>query len=415
MTSDAGPEPVSFVGAERPRPDWLRRYPRAWMLAVATVCLGAFMGQLDASIVTLTYRPIGASFRAGLGATQWVSLAYLIALAALLVPLGAVSDRLGRKRVYLWGFVLFGLSSLGCAFAPSLLALVGMRAVQGVGAALLQANSVALVATSAPRERLRAALGIQAAAQAVGLAIGPTVGGLLVQTVGWRWVFGVNVPIAVLAVLAGRFLLPRTRFRRAERDAPGLRAIRTAPGVPRALVGALFAYLMLFGPIVLLPAVLQGEGATPLHAGLIVAALPVGFALAAGWADRLLPRRWSSRARSANGLAVTAVGLLGLLLAGADVAGDVPALAVIGLGLGVYTPANNALIMAAVPDRVAALAGGLVNTSRAIGTAAGTAIVAATYTATGAPRPAVAALLAAAGLTALTVAPRAARGATVER
>ena len=125
------------------------------------------------------------------------------------------SDRAGRKLLYLYGFVLFSAASAACGLAPSLGVLIALRVVQAAGAALLQANSVALVVTSVPARTRRAALGIQAAAQAVGLACGPVVGGVLVATVGWRWVFLINVPVGLLAVVAGWYLLPRTRRARA--------------------------------------------------------------------------------------------------------------------------------------------------------------------------------------------------------
>lgn len=367
----------AFVPGERARPDWVREHPRAWLAVVGTVCFGAFMGQLDASVVTLTYRPIGRDFGAGLGAVQWVSLSYLIVLAVLLVPIGRASDRLGRKRVYLWGFGLFTLASVGCALAPSLATLVAVRGVQGAGAAMLQANSIALVSTSAPRRRLRTALGLQAAAQAIGLAIGPTLGGLVVQAVGWRWVFALNVPVGVVAVIAGRYLLPRSRLT-PDASASSLRDVFRVPGVGRALGGAALAYLLLFGPIVLVPALLLAHGMSPLHAGLVVAALPAGFVVAAALADRFLPAAWTSRPRYFLGLAVAGVGLLGLLFAGVDAVGVAAALAGLGLGLGVFTPVNNALIMGGVPSRAAALTGGLVSTARAVGTAAGVAIVSST-------------------------------------
>ena len=217
---------TDFLAGERPRPAWLRHNPRAWLAATATVCFGGFMGQLDASVVALTYHEIGRSFAAGLELVQWVSLSYLIALAALLVPLGRLSDRLGRKRVYLWGFGLFTVSSVGCALAPSLLVLVLLRAAQGTGAAMLQANSIALVSTAAPAGRLRTALGIQAAAQAIGLAVGPTVGGLVVGSIGWRWVFALNVPVGVVAMVAGRYLLPRTRITTTDRTRPAFSGVR---------------------------------------------------------------------------------------------------------------------------------------------------------------------------------------------
>jgi MFS family permease len=171
------------------------------------------MGQLDASIVTLTYRPLSTEFGASLAAVQWVSLAYLLALATLLIPVGRLADAHGRKLMYLYGFVIFTVASAACGLAPRLSALIAFRIVQGAGAALLQANSVALVTTSAPPGRARAALGVQGAAQAIGLALGPTVGGLLVSTLGWRWVFGINVPVGVVAVAAAVYLLPRTSQR----------------------------------------------------------------------------------------------------------------------------------------------------------------------------------------------------------
>ena len=196
---------------EPARPTVIREHPLAPWFAVAAVCFGAFMGQLDASVVTVAFPALQRQFGTGLAATQWVSLAYLLVLTALLVPAGRWSDRAGRKLLYLYGFVLFSAASAACGLAPSLGVLIALRVVQAAGAALLQANSVALVVTSVPARTRRAALGIQAAAQAVGLACGPVVGGVLVGTVGWRWVFFINVPVGLLAVVAGWYLLPRTR------------------------------------------------------------------------------------------------------------------------------------------------------------------------------------------------------------
>lgn len=198
---------------ERPRPARIRDWRHGWWLAVGAVCFGAFMGQLDASIATLTYPALRTEFHATLAQVEWVSLGYLLALIALLVPVGRWSDARGRKLMYLYGFLVFTAASAACGFAPSLGALVAFRIVQAFGAALLQANSVALVTTSAPRPKMRLALGVQAGAQALGLALGPTLGGAIVAAFGWRWVFLVNLPIGVIALAAGHFLLPRTRTR----------------------------------------------------------------------------------------------------------------------------------------------------------------------------------------------------------
>src|SRR5579883_1681201 len=221
---------ASLLLSERPRPSWIRESHRGWWLAVATVCLGAFMGQLDSSIATLTYPALEAQFHAPLAVVEWVSLAYLLALVALLVPAGRLSDARGRKLMYLYGFLAFSASSAGCGLAPNLTVLVACRAVQAAGAALLQANSVALVTTSAPRGRLRAALGVQAGAQALGLALGPTLGGVIVTGWGWRWVFFVNVPVGIAALVAGHYLLPRTRTQASTDhfDWPGLLWLATA-------------------------------------------------------------------------------------------------------------------------------------------------------------------------------------------
>ncbi len=400
-------------------------------MAVGTVCFGAFMGQLDASIVTLTYGSLHREFHASLAAVQWVSLAYLIALTALLVPVGRLADAHGRKLFYLYGFALFTVGSVACGLAWSLVALVAFRVLQAVGAALLQANSVALVVTSTPRTRMRTALGMQAGAQALGLALGPTVGGLLVATLGWRWVFGINVPVGVLGLLAGWFLLPRTRerHRTSSFDWPGVVLLATAtgallmalsvlsgfpwptwsaaallglaaagggalvwwqqraaepllpgtvlrlPGMLLGLLGALGAYLVLFGPLVLVPVVLQARGMSALTAGLILTCLPAGFATAALTAERVLPHAWSTLARCRAGAVVGSVALAALLIAPESLPWLAGWLAVLGLGLGTFTPANNSTVMSVLPARWTGTGGGMVNMSRGLGTALGVALV----------------------------------------
>jgi MFS family permease len=323
--------------------------------------------------------------------------------------------------------------------------LIALRVVQAAGAALLQANSVALVVTSVPARTRRAALGVQAAAQAVGLASGPVIGGLLVATAGWRWVFFLNVPVGVLAVVAGVYLLPRTRgaagqllggqppagrppagrrgtdpggtvllatattagmlaisalsglgapawaaavfavvaaltgaalLRHERRVAAPLLDLRAmaAAGTGAALLGALCAYLVLFGPLVLFPQVVSAQGGSAESAGLLLTALPAGFGLAAAGADKLLPAGWSNRRRCLLGGAVMAVSAAALAVP-APHAVTVVLLGLLGIGLGVYTPANNAEIMAAVPAGDAAAAGGMVNMTRGTGTALGVAVV----------------------------------------
>ena len=196
---------------ERRRPRRIREAPNGWWLAIATVCFGAFMGQLDASIATLTYGALEGEFHTGVAAVSWVSLGYLLVLVALLVPVGRFSDAHGRKLCYLYGFVVFTAASAACGLAPGLTWLIAFRVVQAFGAALLQANSVALVTTCGAahpdaRRARRAGRGPGARPRARADARRR-----LVSTLGWRWVFLVNVPVGVIAVVAGHYLLPRTR------------------------------------------------------------------------------------------------------------------------------------------------------------------------------------------------------------
>ena len=192
------------------RPEYVRTRENAYWLAVAAVCIGAFMGQLDASIVTVALPTLQRTFHAGVGAVTWVGLSYLLVLVATVTAVGRFADMWGRKLLYVYGFAIFVIGSALCGLAPSLGALIAFRVLQAVGAAMLQANSVAIIVIAVPRASLGKAIGIQGAAQAVGLALGPSIGGLLLAAGGWRLIFMVNVPFGVLGVVAGLLLIPRS-------------------------------------------------------------------------------------------------------------------------------------------------------------------------------------------------------------
>ena len=417
---------------EAPRPSFVRESPRAPWLAVGVVCFGAFMGQLDASIVTITFPAMEHDFGAPVAAVQWVSLIYLLGLVALLAPAGRLGDAVGRKLVYTYGFAMFTAASAACGLAPSLGALILLRLVQAVGAAMLQSNSVALVTTSAPKDRMRFALGIQAGAQSIGLALGPTLGGLLTATVGWRAVYWVNIPVGLVAIVAGHYLLPRTRqFSRPEKfDWPGslllvawtsalLLALSAASGLnlpawvvallaalaltglavfirrevstghplipvwlirsaplARALTGAACGYLTLFGPLVLIPQLLGHDLGSEARTGLVLSALPLGFGLGALFGDAVLPRTWTDSRRGFVGAATTCAVMCTSVFVPLTVRTVVPLLALAGLGLGIFVPANNTVIMRSTADSSASLLGGLVSMARGIGTTLGISLMA---------------------------------------
>jgi MFS family permease len=306
---------------------------------------------------------------------------------------------------------------------------------------------------------------VQAAAQAVGLALGPTLGGILVSSIGWRWVFWVNVPVGVIALALGWELLPRTRqmapavgldrtgvvlvagattalllflsavsglsLPLAATIALAAAAVLAAGGSVRhqrralhplidrtllgdrvvwtGLLGALGGYLVLFGPLVLVPVVLTSahppSGGRPLGtlaAGLVLTSLPVGFAAAATLGGRLLPATWTDRRRGTLGVTIAGLALAALLVAPLDPAWLVPLLAVLGLGLGVFTPSNNAQVMGAIPAASSGTAGGMLNMTRSLGTALGVCGITLSLH-LGAARTGVALLLVVAGLTLVSV------------
>jgi EmrB/QacA subfamily drug resistance transporter len=408
----------------------VRGYRHAHWLAVLAVCLGAFMGQLDASIVNLAYRPIEVSFHASLAGATWVGLVYLLVVVSLVTPIGKLADVFGRKLIYLYGFGIFVIGSGLCGIAPDLKLLIGFRVLQGAGAAMMQANSVAIIALVMPKDQLGRGIGIQGAAQALGLGLGPTIGGILVATGGWHLVFWVNVPVGIVGIVLGRRLIPRSRdlAARAPFDWPGAVLLPPAAGLLLAaislggglgwgsptviamLVGAialgggfvarenharfpilhlslfarrgfsagiasgLLSYLLLFGTLFVIPLYLvTGLQMSPIDAGLELTVLPIVLGLLAPvsghLADRLGPRPLT-----VGGMVLTSCALVLLAFSGSDEVLRLGALALVGAGMGLFTPANNAAVMGAVARTETGLASGVLNMTRGLGTALGLAV-----------------------------------------
>lgn len=176
-----------------------RTLPRLTLIAAS---FGFFMVILDTTIVNVALPDIQRALETSIAGLQWVVDGYSLVFASLLLTTGALSDRIGSKKVFLAGLVLFVLTSALCGMAPSLTVLIVARLLQGVGAALLVPASLALISHAYPDRRARAgAIGIWAAISAVGAAAGPVAGGILVQDAGWRSVFLVNVPVGIIGIL----------------------------------------------------------------------------------------------------------------------------------------------------------------------------------------------------------------------
>jgi EmrB/QacA subfamily drug resistance transporter len=420
---------------ERRRPPLIRHNPNAAWFAVATVCVGAFMGQLDASIVALAFPTLQRDFNAGLGVVTWVGLSYLLTLVAMVTVFGRLGDMHGRKLLYIYGFLVFIGGSALCGLAPTLAVLEASRVLQAVGAAMLQANSVAIISLAVPRKALGRAIGIQGAAQAVGLALGPAVGGVLLALGGWRLLFLINVPFGVAGTIAGLLFIPRSRdlaqrlpfdwtglalfapaivgligamslgntigwtspvilgsavagasllavFLVHERRATGplldlslFRKVSFSAGVASGLL----SYLVMFGVLFVVPFFLErGGGLGTGRTGLELAVMPVALALTAPVAGRAADRM-GARPLTVLGMVLVAGTLTVLALSSAGQVVLLPGLLLLGVGLGFFTPPNNAAIMASAPRTKSGMASGVLNMTRGMGTALGLALTGLVY------------------------------------
>jgi EmrB/QacA subfamily drug resistance transporter len=437
VETDVEPKPTGWrqLIVEPRRPAFIRDRPGAYRLAVAAVCIGAFMGQLDASIVTQAFPTLERSFGVGVGPVTWVGLSYLLVLVATVAAIGRFADMFGRKLLYIYGFLIFIAGSALCALAPNLYVLCGCRVLQAVGAAMLQANSVAIIALAVPRHRLGRSIGIQGAAQALGLAFGPSVGGLLLAVGGWRLLFLVNVPVGVVGVIAGLLFIPRSRHLQArvgfdwsgfalffpgvvalvsvislgnaqgwtspwilgligmavilgigfvsrERRFPQpmvdlslFRRVRFSTGI----VSGTLSFMVLFGVLVIVPFLLErGYGFSSARSGIELMAMPLALGIVAPLAGHLADRVGVGPPGVA-GMVLVMLGLVGLAAWDPTTPGFVSLLALTGVGLGLFVSPNNAGIMAAIPVQQSGLASGVLNMTRGIGTALGLAVSGAVF------------------------------------
>jgi EmrB/QacA subfamily drug resistance transporter len=439
--TDLAPGPASITalrdailkGSEPPPAGMVASRPSYRWIVVGTVCIGAFMGQVDSSITQLLLPRLESEFNARLSTVSWVAVAYLLAMAAFLPIFGRLADIVGRKLLYTGGFLLFVLSSALCGLAPNLPVLIAFRVLQGIGAALLSSNSVAIVVAAAGEELRGRALGIQAAAQAVGLSAGPAIGGLVLDTLDWRWVFWINVPVGLAGTVMGWFVLPQTKdlpvgarfdWKGAVLIAPALTAVMAVlnegyawgatspllfgclalavilltlfmrcerradvPLIELALfsqrafsagnLAGLLSYGTLFGLFFLMPFIfVRAYRDSIFAAGLRLCIVPVMIGMVAPIGGALYDKL-GARLPTVFGMAVCvgALVMLGAVLE--DTRDSLPAvmlaLAVFGIGQGLFVSPNNSAIVAAAPANLTGEAGGLLNVTRSLGVSLGVA------------------------------------------
>ena len=403
--------------------------------ALLAICGGAFLAFLDTTIVNTSFPDIRAGFAdASPAELSWILDGYFIVLAALLVPAGGVADRLGRRRVFLAGVGFFVVASVACAVAPSWQFLVAARVLQGIGAAVVIPASMALLLPLFAPERRAAGVGIWGAAAALAAAIGPPLGGVLVEVADWRWIFLVNLPLGAGILLAGARALDESRDPAATRlpDLPGAALAATSLGLlalglvegndwgwTSAKVLAVFAgaaaltgvvgyrclrhprpvvdlslfripsfrdgtlgtllfsaafFSMILGNILFLTGV---WGYSVLDAGLAVAPGPLASTIVAGPAGRLADR-FGHRALIVPGAVVYAAGLTVLRSAGleADYVGTwLPGQVLVGIGIGLAFPTLGAAAAADIPPARFGVASAVTSAARQLGAVLGTALL----------------------------------------
>ncbi len=189
-------------------------YQRRWRVLVMTA-IGTFMTPLDSSIVSVALPAIGPHLHLSYTEALWVQAAYLLVISILLIPVGRLADMHGPLRFYMMGTILFGLASIGAALSFNGSSLIVARSIQGAGGALMFSTSAAILTSVFPGKERGRVLGLNVMVAYLGLTLGPPIGGLIVSHTSWRWIFLLNVPVALLTLLVGWNLLPAERRDRA--------------------------------------------------------------------------------------------------------------------------------------------------------------------------------------------------------
>jgi EmrB/QacA subfamily drug resistance transporter len=426
MTSES--HDAAAAGAERA--------PAVWW-ALASLSLSMLLSSLGTSIANVALPTLAQAFNASFQEVQWIVLAYLLAITTLIVSAGRLGDIAGRRRLLLAGILLFTAASVLCGVAPTLWLLIAARAAQGLGAAVMMALTMAFVGETVPKEKTGSAMGLLGAMSAIGTALGPSLGGVLIAGFGWRTIFFVNVPLGILTFILSYRSLPADRPR-PKTDRAGFDSLGT---LLLALTLAAYALAVTlgrghFGPlnVALLVAAFFGVGlfalaearvTSPLirlamfrdrslsaslamsalvstvimatlvvgpfylsHTlgldaavvGLVMSVGPLAVALTGVPAGRIADRFGAQR-MTVVGLVAMAAGsfILSLLPATFGIPGYLAPLVVITVGYALFQTANNTAVMTDIRADQRGVISGMLNLSRMLGLVTGASVMGAVF------------------------------------
>lgn len=346
-----------------------------------TLALSMLLASLGTSIANIALPELAAAFTAPFAQVQTVVVAYLAALTLSVVSAGRLADRYGAKNILVAGLALFASASLLCALAPNLWLLIAARALQGVGAAFLMTLAMTLMRQTASAARIGRAMGLLGTVSALGTALGPTLGGLLIPLAGWRAVFWVLVPLAALALILAVSLLPNGSQRKSAQPSR-LWSVMNRELLPNLLINLLVAAVMMttlvVGPFYLG----AGLGLTATQVGLVMSVGPL-ISIVSGVPSGHLVDAWGSRRVLVMGLLLLAAGsgLLALLPNAIGIAGYVLAIIVLTPGYQLFQAANNTAALAQTPSQQQGTVSGLLGLSRNLGLIVGASAMGAVFAA----------------------------------
>ncbi len=404
---------------------------RKW-LTMAAVSMGIFLATIDGSIVNVALPTLVKDLNTEFSVIQWVVLGYLLAVTTLMLGIGRLGDMIGKKELYNAGFMIFTLGSVLCGLSPSVYWLIGFRVVQGIGAAMIMALGMAIVTEAFPSKERGMALGFSVGVVSVGIAIGPSLGGVIISQLSWRWIFFVNLPVGVLGTLmVFRFVSSVQPKGRQKFDFAGAAAMffsllglligltigqqigffrlpvylllgcwlgllilfvlierkTSEPMINLALfqnktftinlINGFIAFIGVSGTIILMPFYLHNIlGHNMLTVGLLLCVVPVMLGISSPLAG-MLSDRFGTGIISMAGLVITFFGFYtaSSLNAQTSIIGYVLRVFPIGLGMGVFQSPNNSSIMGSVPPYHLGIASGLVSVARTLGQTIGIAVL----------------------------------------